>query len=123
VSYHFYGCEKCRAYLEHKEFELYCDNLELRWLLKRVKDVSRLGRWILRLYPLKFKVKHTRRVDNLVADALSRMFEGQCPETPELICTGILGSLPLVYSSLLEHQRNSVFCEDLRKRVENKESG
>jgi hypothetical protein len=117
-----FGCEKCRAYLEHKEFELYCNNLALCWLLKGVKDVGRLGRWILRLSPFKFKVKHTHGVDNVVADALSRMFEGQCQENPELICAGMLGSLPLVYSSLQEHQRNNVFCEDLRKRVENKES-
>ena len=70
-----FGCEKCRTYLQHK-FELHCDNLALCWLLKRVKDVGRLGRWILRLAPFKFRVKHTRGVDNVVADALSRMFEG-----------------------------------------------
>jgi hypothetical protein len=28
-----FGCEKCRAYLDHKEFELHCDNLALCWLL------------------------------------------------------------------------------------------
>ena len=30
------GCDKFRPYLEHKEFELHCDNLTLCWLLKRV---------------------------------------------------------------------------------------
>ena len=55
-----FGLEKCRVYLEHKEFELQYDNLALCWLLKRVKDVGRLGRWILRLSPIKFKVVHTR---------------------------------------------------------------
>jgi len=39
-----FGCEKCRSYLEHKEFELHCDNLALCWLLKRVKEIGRLGR-------------------------------------------------------------------------------
>jgi len=29
-----FGCEKCRSYLEHKQFELHCDNLALCWLLK-----------------------------------------------------------------------------------------
>ena len=72
-----FGCEKCRTYLVHKEFELQCDNLALCWLLKRVKDIGRLGRWILRLSPFKFKVKHTRGVDNVIADALSRMLEGE----------------------------------------------
>jgi hypothetical protein len=75
-----YGCEKCRPYLEHREFELHCNNLALCWLLKKVKDVGRLGWWILGLAPFKFKVKRTWGVDNIVADALSRMFEGVCAE-------------------------------------------
>jgi hypothetical protein len=29
-----FGCERCRPYLEHKVFELQCDNLSLCWLLK-----------------------------------------------------------------------------------------
>jgi len=58
-----FGCEKNRAYLEHKQFEL---NLALCWLLKHVKDVGHLGRWLLRLSPFKFKVRHTRGVDNVV---------------------------------------------------------
>jgi hypothetical protein len=95
-----FGCEKCRAYLEHKQFELLCDNSALCWLLKRVKDVGCLGRWILRLAPFKFKIRHSRGVDNVVADALSRMFEGQCPESPKNVCATMLRSLPIVYSSL-----------------------
>jgi hypothetical protein len=46
-----FGCKKCRNYLEDKEFELHCDYLALCWLLKRVKDVGRFGRWILRSAP------------------------------------------------------------------------
>jgi hypothetical protein len=46
-----FGCEKCHVYLKHKEFELHCDNLALCWLLKRVKEVGSLARWILRLAP------------------------------------------------------------------------
>ena len=49
-----FGREKCRVYLEHKEFELHCDNLALSWLLRRAKDMGRLGRWVLRLAPLSF---------------------------------------------------------------------
>jgi len=91
-----FGCEKCRSYLEHKEFELQCDNLALCWLLKRVKDIGRLGRWILRLAPFKFRVKHTRGSDNVVADALSRMFEGTAVEIPEASCAALWQSLPLI---------------------------
>jgi len=57
-----FGCEKSRTYLEHKEFELHCDNLALCWLLKRVKDIGRLGRWILCLALFKFGVKLTRGI-------------------------------------------------------------
>ena len=61
--------------MEHKEFELHCDNLTLCWLFRSVKDVGRLGRWILRLAPLKSRVHHKKGTDNVVADS-SQMFEG-----------------------------------------------
>jgi hypothetical protein len=93
-----FGCEKCRVYLKHSEFELHCNNLALCWLLKRVMDVGLLGQWILHLAPFKFKVKHTRGVENVVADMLSRMFEGGGGENPEVTCAALLESLPLVYS-------------------------
>jgi hypothetical protein len=79
-----FGCEKCRVYLEYKDFELHCDNLAQCWFLKMIKNVGRLGRWILRLTPFQFRVKHTCGVDNVVADALTRMFDGNSSETPEM---------------------------------------
>jgi len=118
-----FGCEKCRPYLEHKEFELQCDNLALCWLLKRVKEVGRLGRWILRLSPFKFKVRHTRGTENVVADALSRMFDGDSPENPEVLCAAMLDSLPLVYSSLIEHQNSDAFFQALRRKIDSNEPG
>jgi transposase InsO family protein len=113
-----FGCDKCRVYLEHKEFELHCDNLALCWLLKRTKNVGRLGRWTLRLAPFKFRVKHTRGTDNVVADALSRMFEGIERDTPEEECVAVVQSLPLVYSSLAEHQEKDAFCNDIRSQIQ-----
>ena len=35
-----FGCEKARTYLEHKEFELHCNNLALCWLFRNVKKVG-----------------------------------------------------------------------------------
>ena len=113
-----FGCEKCRSYLEHKEFELHCDNLALCWLLKRVKDIGRLGRWVLRLAPFKFRVKHTRGTDNVVADALSRVFEGMSCEGPELTCAALIESLPLVYSSIEQYQADDPLCKDLKVKIE-----
>jgi hypothetical protein len=74
--------------------------------------VGRLGRRILRLDPFKFRVKHTRGVDNVVADALSRMFGGNC-ETPKTMCVSLMQSLALVYSLLEEHQKQDPFCMDI----------
>jgi hypothetical protein len=112
-----FGCEKCRTYLEHKEFELHYD-LALCWLLKRIKVVGRLSRWILRLAPFKFRVKHTRGVDNVVADALSSIFERNSGETPEMNCAALWQSLPSVYSSLGEHQNEDSYCADLRNKIQ-----
>jgi hypothetical protein len=118
-----FGCEKCRTYLEHKQFELHCDNLALCWLMKLVKEVDSLGRWILRLAPFKFRLKHTRGVDNVVADALSRIFERDSGETHETNCVALLQSLPLVYSSLEEHQKQDPFCVDLRDKIQAGQGG
>jgi len=111
------GCDKFRSYLEHKEFVLQCDNLALCWLLKRVKEIGRLGRWIIRLSPFKFKVVHTKGSDNVVADALSRVFDGTIPKAPQMLCMAVLESLPLVYSSLQEHQQNDPFCQDVKNKI------
>jgi hypothetical protein len=98
--------------LEHKEFELHCDNLVLRRLFRNVKDAGRLGRWILRLAPFKFKVHHTKVVDNVVAD-LSRMFEGhEVTDQGEGLLAMIQGLL-LVYTSLEEHQGEDPLCTNL----------
>ena len=72
-----FGCERARSYFEHKEFYLHCENLDLCWLFRNVKGVGRLGRWILRLAPFKFKVHHTKGADNVVAGSFSQMFEGR----------------------------------------------
>ena len=37
-----FGCEKCRSYLEHKHFELHCDNLALCWLLNSERNRTSL---------------------------------------------------------------------------------
>jgi hypothetical protein len=84
-----FGCVKCCTYLEHKELDLHCDNLALCWLLKRVKDIGLLERWILRLAPFKGLVKHTRDIDNEVDDALSRMFDKNSGETPKINCAAL----------------------------------
>jgi hypothetical protein len=53
-----YSCEKYRTYHEHKEFCLHTDNQALAWLLRYAKELGRLGSWVLRLAPFKFKIDH-----------------------------------------------------------------
>jgi hypothetical protein len=112
-----FGCERARTYLEHKEFELHCDNLALCWLFRNVKDMGRLGRWILRLAPFKFKVHHTKGVDNVVADS-SRMFEGHEVTDQEEGLLATIQGLPLVYMSLEEHQKEDPLCKDLLEALQ-----
>jgi hypothetical protein len=77
----------------------------------------------LRLAPYKFRVTHTRGSDNVVADALSRMFEGTSGDVPEFNCATLWQSLPLVYSSLEQHQSEDPYCRDLREKLWTNQGG
>jgi hypothetical protein len=85
-------------------------------LLKRVKEIGRLGRWIIRLAKFKFKVVHNKGSD-VLANALSRVFEGTVHHSPQMLCIGVLESLPVVYSSLEEHQLQDPYCQDVRQNI------
>jgi hypothetical protein len=67
-------------------------------------DVGCLGMWVLRLAPFKFQVKQTHGTDNVVADALSYMFEGTPAVPSDVFCLAPLQSLPLIYLSLGDHR-------------------
>jgi len=70
-----------------------------------------------------FKVKHTRGVENVVAEALSCMFHDTSDEDVDVSSGALLESLRFVYSSLKECQENEEFCmEDLRK-IQDKQTG
>ena len=71
-----YGVEKFRMYLEHAEFLLQTDNQALSWVLARPRKSGTLGRWALRISAFKFSVEHMRSSQNIIADTLSRIFEG-----------------------------------------------
>jgi hypothetical protein len=55
-----FGIEKFRQYLEHAEFLLKTDNQALSWLLSHPRQLGKIGRWVVRISYLKFKVKHIR---------------------------------------------------------------
>jgi hypothetical protein len=70
-----YGSEKYRSYVEHKKFRLITGNQALAWLLRHAKELGRIGRWVFRLAPFKFKVGLISDKANVVADCLTRQYE------------------------------------------------
>ena len=74
----------------------------------------------MRISAFKFNATHIRSSQNLIADTLSRMFEGYpCEDVPdESQCSkfkinNILFQLPLAFESLVEFQRKDTFIANL----------
>jgi hypothetical protein len=67
--------EKFHKYTEHQEFILESDNQALSWLLSHPRQLGKIGRWVVKISALKFKVRHIRGTRNCAADALSRMYD------------------------------------------------
>ena len=44
-------------------------------------------------------------------------------ETPEMNCAALLQSLPLVYSSFEDHQKEDSYCKDLRDKIQAGQGG
>jgi transposase InsO family protein len=110
-----YGCEKYRSYLEHKEFHLITDNQALSWLPRHAKELGRIGRWVLRLGPFKFKFGLISVEANVVADCLTRQYEDISGETT--FSGLVLGHLPEAFQSIVEHQKKDPFCNNIYKKV------
>ena len=71
-----------RKFQGMNEFKVVTDHSSLRWLCEMKNPTSRLARWTLELQSHKFTVEHRKGALNYVADALSRMYEGE--DGPEL---------------------------------------
>jgi hypothetical protein len=86
--------------LEHAEFHLETDNQALSWLLLHLRQLGKICRWVVRISSLKFKVQHIRGTQNIVAETLSRIFEGQVPHEPAVSCHAVFNHFPLVFQEL-----------------------
>lgn len=75
-----FALNKFRVYLEHKKFSLHTDNNALSWLLNHPRQIGKIARWITLINAFQFEVFHVSAKNNVVADALSRMYE-IVPET------------------------------------------
>jgi hypothetical protein len=108
-----YGREKYRTYLEHKEFCLHTDNQA--WLLRHAKELGRIGRWVLRLAPFKFKVCHISGKTNIVADCLTRQYEDL---SAEALFSGLVPQhLTEAFRSIRDHQKKDPYCKELYLKV------
>ena len=67
-------------------------------------------------------VKRTCGVDKVVADDLSRMFEDESSENPEIICSTMLGLVAFDIFVFPRVSGNDAFCNDLRGKVEIEEA-
>jgi hypothetical protein len=70
-----FGLNKFRAYLEHVECDLEMDNQALMWCLSHPRQPGRIARLVIRLSAFKSEVHHIRGSQNVIADALSRMYD------------------------------------------------
>jgi transposase InsO family protein len=118
-----FAVDKFRRYLEHAEFLLETDNQALSWLLAHPRQLGKIGRWVVKLSALKFKVQHIRGTQNVVADALSRMFshEQDSNQATGIDCNMILSEFPLAFTELQKHQRNDPELSDVINRLINGE--
>jgi hypothetical protein len=115
-----FALDKFRQYLEHQEFILETDNQALSWLLNYPRQVGKIGRWIVKISSFKSCIQDITGTQNVVADALSRMFE-ECPETKEEApCYNVLTKLPLVFEDLAVVQR---LDPELSQIIEKLEAG
>jgi hypothetical protein len=110
-----YGCQNYHSYLERKEFSLYTDNQAFSWLLRYPKEVGRIGRWLLRLAPFKFKVYHISGRSNVVVECLTKQYKDLFTDVK--FAELVLQHLPEAFRSKKEHQTKGAFCRDLYQSV------
>lgn len=73
--------KKFRPYVEGQDFTLITDHASLKWLMSQKDLHGRLARWSLKLQGYDFKITHQKGKENIVPDALSRIY---CDEVNEL---------------------------------------
>lgn len=113
-----FALQKYQQYLEHREFELHSDCSALTWLLNHPRQMGKIARWVSFINSFKFKIYHIRGRDNVIADALSRLYENSepteiSPPTPQP-STLSLFALPEVFKDIADHQLDD---PDLRKII------
>jgi len=68
------GVKKFRPYLEGQAFTIVTDHASLKWLMQQKELSGRLARWSLKLQAFNFNIEHRKGTQNIVPDALSKVF-------------------------------------------------
>ena len=82
--------------------------------------MGKIGRCSAKISALKFQVRHIRGTQNVVADALSRMFESPVEEEPTpIVCNLILTKFPLAFVDLKSLQTEDPELAEISRRIRN----
>lgn len=66
--------KKFRGYIEGMPFKVVTDHASLKWLMSQKDLNGRLARWSLKLQGYDFSIEHRKGKENVVPDALSRVY-------------------------------------------------
>jgi hypothetical protein len=116
-----FSTDNFRSYLEHAEFLLETYNQALSWLLSHPRQLGKIGRCRVKISSLTFKAQHVRGTQNVVADALSRMFDVPQNELPSVPCNALLSHFPLAFRDVAVLQREDPELCELIEKLEKKE--
>ena len=84
-----------------------------------IRDRGKIGRWVVKISSFKFRAQHIWGTQNVVADALSRMYHLPSEEPIDEPCALIL-EFPLAITDVIPHQ---LVDETLGPIIENIKSG
>ncbi|CAB0039129.1 unnamed protein product [Trichogramma brassicae] len=75
-----WAIQKFRPYVEGYRFRVITDHSSLRWLHNLRNPTGKLSRWSLELQQFDYIVEHRKGTNNVVPDALSRLYEDESDE-------------------------------------------
>lgn len=115
-----WALERFKQYLQGQHFILQTDNAALMWLHRHPKNLGRVGRWLLKLSKFDYEVQHIKGESNVIADALSRLYQDEDNQTHQETETehlNLLQDVPLSFVSIQQHQTTDPDCELIRTRI------
>jgi hypothetical protein len=87
--------------------------------LSHPRQLGKIGRWVVKIYALKFQVRHIRRTQYIVADTLSRVFDSSPPDKPsQAVCNLALTAFPLAFQELGQLQREDSVLANVIGKLE-----